>query len=100
MNSFSITPVTRQQRNAGSPCGLRGFVPQSSTARSHENITPLMLVHRDLAAKEQNFRDQTEKLAESNIALKVLLEHRQKDRVQLEENMLANVRTLILPFIQ
>jgi hypothetical protein len=67
---------------------------------SHENITPLMLVHRDLAAKEQNLRDQTEKLAESNIALKVLLDHRQKDRVQLEENMLANVRTLILPYIQ
>jgi len=67
---------------------------------SHENITPLMRVHRELAANEQNLRDQTEKLAESNIALKVLLEHRQKDRVQLEENMLANVRTLILPYIQ
>ncbi len=67
---------------------------------SHENITPLMLVHRDLAAKEQNLRDQTEKLAESNIALKVLLEHRQKDRIHLEENMLSNVRTLVLPYIQ
>jgi DNA-binding CsgD family transcriptional regulator len=67
---------------------------------SHENITPLMRIHRELAANEQNLRDQTEKLAESNIALKVLLEHRQKDRVQLEENMLANVRTLILPYIQ
>lgn len=67
---------------------------------SHENITPLMWAHRDLAAKEQNLREQSEKLAESNIALKVLLEHRQKDRVQLEENMLINVRTLILPYIQ
>jgi DNA-binding CsgD family transcriptional regulator len=67
---------------------------------SHENITPLMQVHRDLAAKEQNLRDQTEKLAESNIALKVLLEHRQKDRIHLEENMLSNVRILILPYIQ
>ncbi len=67
---------------------------------SHENITPLMRVQRDLAVKEQNLREQTEKLAESNIALKVLLEHRQKDRVQLEENMLANIRTLILPYIQ
>jgi DNA-binding CsgD family transcriptional regulator len=67
---------------------------------SHENITPLMRAHRDLAAKEQNLREQTEKLAESNIALKVLLEHRQKDRLLLEENMLANIRTLILPYIQ
>ncbi len=67
---------------------------------SHENITPLMQAHRDLAAKEQNLRDQTEKLAESNIALKVLLEHRQKDRIHLEENMLSNIRILILPYIQ
>jgi DNA-binding CsgD family transcriptional regulator len=67
---------------------------------SHENITPLMRVHRDLAAKEESIREQAEKLEESNIALKVLLEYRQNDRIHLEENMLANVRTLILPYIQ
>ena len=67
---------------------------------THENITPLMRAHRDLAVKEQSIREQAEKLEESNIALKVLLEHRQHDRVQLEENMLANVRTLILPYVQ
>lgn len=67
---------------------------------SHENITPLMKAHRDLAEKEQNIREQAEKLEETNVALKVLLDHRQKDRLQLEENMLANVRTLILPYVQ
>ena len=67
---------------------------------SHENITPLMKAHRDLAEKEQSIREQAEKLEEINIALKVLLDHRQKDRIQLEENMLANVRTLILPYVQ
>jgi DNA-binding CsgD family transcriptional regulator len=75
--------------------------PNSQRAvMSHENITPLMRVHRDLARKEEHLREQSEKLAESNVALKVLLEHRQKDRLQLEENMLANVRTLILPYVQ
>lgn len=67
---------------------------------SHENITPLMQAHRNLAEKEQNIREQAEKLEESNIALKVLLDHRQKDRNQLEENMLANTRTLVLPYVQ
>lgn len=67
---------------------------------SHENITPLMQVHRKLADKEQSIRDQAEKLEESNIALRVLLEHRQKDRIQLEENMLANTRTLVLPYVE
>ncbi|MDK9706466.1 MAG: helix-turn-helix transcriptional regulator [Desulforhopalus sp.] len=66
---------------------------------SHEDITPLMHIHRDLAKKEENLREQAGKLEESNIALKVLLDHRQKDRVQLEENMLANIRTLILPYV-
>jgi DNA-binding CsgD family transcriptional regulator len=66
---------------------------------SHEDITPLMRIHRDLAQKEENLRDQATKLEESNIALKVLLDHRQKDRVQLEDNMLANIRTLILPYV-
>jgi DNA-binding CsgD family transcriptional regulator len=67
---------------------------------SHENITPLMKSQRELAERERDVREQAEKLTESNIALKVLLDHRQKDRLQLEENMVANVRTLILPYIQ
>jgi DNA-binding CsgD family transcriptional regulator len=67
---------------------------------SHENITPLMQAHRNLAEKERDIREQAEKLEESNIALKVLLDHRQKDRIQLEENMLANTRTLVLPYVQ
>jgi len=67
---------------------------------SHENITPLMKVHRDLAQKEQDLREKTEKLEESNIAMKVLLEHRQNDRIQLEKNMLANLGTLVMPYVQ
>lgn len=67
---------------------------------SHENITPLMKAHHDLAEKEKSIKEQAERLEESNIALKVLLDHRQKDRLQYEENMLANVRTLILPYVQ
>jgi DNA-binding CsgD family transcriptional regulator len=67
---------------------------------SHENITPLMKAHQELAKQQRSLRDQAEKLEESNIALKVLLEHRQKDKQQLEENMLANVRTLVLPYVQ
>lgn len=74
--------------------------PDSNRAvMSHEDITSLMRIHRDLAQKEENLREQATKLEESNIALKVLLDHRQKDRIQLEENMLANIRTLALPYV-
>jgi len=75
--------------------------PESNrVVMSHENITPLMKVHRALAQKEKDVREQAEKLEEGNIALRVLLDHRQKDRQQLEENMLANIRTLVLPYVQ
>ena len=64
---------------------------------AHENITPLIQVQRSLVRKESELREQAEKLEETNIALKVLLKHREEDREQLEGNMLANVRQLILP---
>lgn len=67
---------------------------------THENITPLIQVQRSLSRKEHLLREQTGKLEESNIALKVLLQHRNEDRISLEENMLANVRELILPYIE
>lgn len=67
---------------------------------THENITPLIQVQRNLAEKEHELRDKTAGLEESNIALKVLLKQREEDRLQLEENILNNVRTLVLPSVQ
>ncbi len=71
-----------------------------SAVMSHENITPLMKAHQELAQREKEVRENVEKLEESNIALKVLLDHRQKDREKLEENLLSNVRSLVLPYVQ
>ena len=38
-------------------------------------------------------------LKEANITLKVLLEHREKDKIEFENNILANVKHLIKPYI-
>jgi len=67
---------------------------------AHENITPLIQVQRSLAKKENLLLEKTEQLEESNIALKVLLKHRENDRNQLEETMLNNVRELISPYVE
>lgn len=67
---------------------------------THENITPLIKIQRSLAKRESQVREQAEKLEESNIALKVLLKHREEDRKQMEENMLTNVRELIQPYVE
>ena len=39
-------------------------------------------------------------LEDSNTALKVLLEHREQDRLLLEDNVLANVRKLVSPYLE
>jgi DNA-binding CsgD family transcriptional regulator len=67
---------------------------------SHEDITPIMLAQVKLKKKEEELFQQKKMLEESNVALKVLLEHREKDRQSLEENVLANVRKLVVPYVE
>jgi DNA-binding CsgD family transcriptional regulator len=67
---------------------------------SHEDITPIMLAQVNLRKKEEELFQQKKMLEESNVALRVLLEHREKDRLSLEENVLANVRKLVVPYVE
>ena len=50
--------------------------------------------------KEVELRRKSEKLEETNIALKVLLEHRDRDLIALEQRMTANIRELVLPYVE
>lgn len=67
---------------------------------THENITPLIQAQRTLAANQELLQQQAEKLKENNIALKVLLKHRKNDKKGLQNDVLANVRQLILPYVE
>lgn len=67
---------------------------------SHENITQVMKVQEELKAKEAELISQKKMLEDSNTALKVLLEHREQDRQHLEENVLANIRKLVKPYLE
>jgi DNA-binding CsgD family transcriptional regulator len=67
---------------------------------THENITPIILAQEKLRSQEKELHRKTEKLEETNIALKVLLDHRQRDREQLEERIVANIRELAVPYLQ
>ena len=68
---------------SGRPTGILGVV---------RDIT-----HRKEAEKE--LRMKSLRLEEVNTALKVLLEQRERDKTELEDNILFNVRKLILPYI-
>ncbi len=76
---------------------------EKSTPRvivTHENITPIMLAQEKLLLQDKELKEKTDKLEETNIALKVLLDHRQRDREQLEERMVVNIRELVTPYLE
>ena len=53
-----------------------------------------------LRAKEKELLHQTNNLEEANIALKVLLKHRDEEKERFESNVLANVKALVMPYME
>ena len=67
---------------------------------SHENITDLKKAETDLRRKQAKLEYQKQELEESNLALKVVLKQRENDRQELQENLVSNVKELILPAVE
>jgi len=67
---------------------------------THENITPIMKTQKELEKSQADLQEQKKQLEETNIALKVLLEQRVQDRIQLEEIVYANVHEQIMPHVE
>ncbi len=57
-------------------------------------------IETSLRETEEHLRDQSLNLQETNTALKILLKQRDKDKADLEEKVMANVKSLILPYIE
>lgn len=53
-----------------------------------------------LRQREQALELKSRSLEEANTALKVLLKHREEDKAAIEEQVQANVRKLVLPYIE
>ncbi len=66
----------------------------------HEDITPLFLAQEELRAKEAQLRQKSEKLEEANVALKVLLDHRDRDLEEMEQRIAANIKELVFPYVE
>ena len=67
---------------------------------SHEDITALKLVEEALRESREKLKEQKQSLEEANIALKVLIKHRENDKLELEKNVLTNVKELVLPYVE
>jgi DNA-binding CsgD family transcriptional regulator len=66
---------------------------------SHEDITALKLAEESLKTREQELEDQKQNLEETNIALKVLLQQREKDKLELEQKFLTNIKQMVFPYL-
>jgi len=58
------------------------------------------LSQESLRKREQELAAKSAHLEEVNTALKVLLKHRDDDKAELEENVLANIRKLVMPYLE
>ena len=65
-----------------------------------ERTAELSIKNDQLLQKTKELEEQTAKLQELNVALKVLLSQRETDRIDLEEKVLTNVKYLITPYIE
>ena len=64
------------------------------------DITKRKKAQDSLLERERQLESQTHDLEEANIALKVLLKYREKDKTELEEKVVVNFKELILPYIE
>jgi DNA-binding NarL/FixJ family response regulator len=58
------------------------------------------MAEEELKKREQALELKSRSLEEANTALKVLLQHREEDKAALEEQVLTNVRKLVLPYFE
>ena len=63
------------------------------------DITEQKRTETALQKREQEIQKKSKNLEEMNTALKVLLKQRETDKLELEENVLINVKDLILPYL-
>ena len=70
---------------------ILGIVTDISDRKRNENA---------LKEKDKTLEQQAQHLEEVNTALKVLLEHREQEKQELEENLLANIKKFVFPYLE
>ncbi len=67
---------------------------------SIRDITERRRMEEALRAREEELEHKSRNLEEMNTALRVLLKHREEDKSELEEKILANVKKLVVPYVE
>jgi PAS domain S-box-containing protein len=75
----------------GDPIGFRGV---------SRDITRRKLSEQLLREREKELEFKTITLGETNTTLRVLLEKREKDKIEIEQTILSNVNELVMPYLE
>ncbi|ABC76113.1 PAS domain S-box protein [Syntrophus aciditrophicus] len=73
---------------------------QKVNAELHEEIVERKRMEEVLKKQQMELKIKTKNLEELNAALKVLLKKREEDKNELEENVLSNVKNMVLPYVK
>ena len=64
------------------------------------DITERKLAEKNLHEKDKELKQQAKNLEEMNVALKILLEQRDKEKADMKENLLMSLKRLVFPYIE
>jgi len=84
------TIITTKLINYGGESAILGIVT---------DITERKQAEKKLRDKDKKVKRQARNLEEMNVALKILLEQRDKEKADIKENLLTSIQKLIFPYI-
>jgi PAS domain S-box-containing protein len=73
---------------------------RKSNEELRQEITERKRAEKQLLEANEKLSVQTRNLEKLNTALKVLLEHREKDKGELEDKVVSNAKELIIPYVE
>lgn len=97
-HEFSIATKQGDIRNVLANIALIPLTER--TVISLLDITERKTAEEVLKKREQELDMKSRSLEEANTALKVLLKHREEDKSSLEEQVLVNIKKLVLPYVE
>ena len=73
---------------------------KTATLAMAYDITDRKRAEEALREKDTKLEGQAKNLKEMNTALKILLEQREKEKIEVKENLLADIKKLVYPYIE
>ena len=98
--SFKLKPRTGEEKWVEGTGTMVYFGGNTASLVILGNITIRKQAEDALKKREEELMNKTRMLEEVNTALRVLLQHREEDKEELEKKVSANIKELVIPYIE